>query len=75
MCPKWWVGVGWDWPGVAEPKSRLSGCEGGHAGIESSLGAPRALTLLLVGEEVAVDDVGEASFQRPDRFLLRFAFG
>jgi hypothetical protein len=29
---------------------------------------------VLVGDEVAVDDVGEAPFQCPDGFLFRFAF-
>ena len=57
--------------------SGRAGCQDGrlatHA-TETFLGAPRALTCLLVGDEVAVDDVGEASFQRPDRFLAGFAF-
>ena len=41
------------------------------------LGAPRALNRggLLVGDEVAVDDIGDAAFQRPHRFLFGFAFG
>ena len=54
-----------------------AGCQDGrpvtHA-TETFLGAPRALTRRLVGLEVAVDDVGEASFQGPDRFLSCFAF-
>ena len=44
-----------------------------HA-TETFLGAPRALTRLLVGSQVAVDDVGEAPFQYPDGFFLCFAF-
>jgi hypothetical protein len=31
--------------------------------------------LVGVGDEVAVDDVGDAPFQRPDGFLACFAFG
>ena len=44
---------------------------------KSFLGAPRALSRfgLLVGYQFPVDDVGDASFQRSEGFLLGFAFG
>ena len=42
---------------------------------ETFLGAPRALSRLLVGLEALVDRVGDPSFQRSEGFLFGFAFG
>ena len=44
---------------------------------ETFLSVPRALTRLgplLVGDETPVDGIRDASFQRSEGFLLRFAF-
>lgn len=63
-------GVRWVRPGVTERKSRRTEqriCSG------TFLGAPGALTRLLVGDEVAVDDVEQPSLQRPDGLLLGLA--
>ncbi len=61
------MGVGWGVArgGCAEEPAIQDATPVTHA-TETFLGAPRALPLL-VGLEVAVDDVGEAPFQRSDR--------
>jgi hypothetical protein len=58
------VGVGWGVArgGYVEEPALQDATPDTHA-TETFLGAPRALTRLLVGFEVAVDDVGEAPFQ------------
>ena len=57
------VGVGWGLArgGFVEEPALQDATPDTHA-TETFLGAPRALTLL-VGDEVAVDDVREAPFQ------------
>ena len=70
-----WLGVGWGLArgGCVEEPAIQDAKPVTHA-TETFLGAPRALTRLLVGLEVAVDDVGGAPFQRPDGFFSGFAF-
>ncbi len=73
-----WGGVGWrrvgGGPGWLRGRAGDQDASPATHATESFLGAPRALTVVLVCDQVAVDDVGEAPLQRPDRFFAGFAF-
>ena len=75
-CLAWRVGSGSD--GAEEPVFRVSA---GHAGFESSLGVLpdlvrcRAVEASMVGDELSVDDVAEASLQTAQRFFGALALG
>ena len=63
-------------PGVADPKSRPSGCEVDHAGLKSRPWLPsRARQCQGVSEELSVNSVGDAPLERTHSFFLRFGFG
>lgn len=56
-------------------KGRLSGWNAGHASDRDGPECPPGPRWLVVGDQVAVDDVRQSSLQQPDRFFARFAFG